>query len=108
MFVKNDWMRGGFVKKLLIVMFSLFLMACTTMDSAMNSWMGRNIDDVVRVWGSPASVTQNRSGGATYTWITLSSNQYGVRQCSQSFSTNNLGTIEFYSYANCPRVVRNF
>ncbi len=78
------------------------------MDAAMKSWMGKNIDDVVREWGAPTSTASNRSGGVTYIWIKIRSTEYGIRQCSQSFTTDRAGTIEHYSYSNCPPIVKNF
>ena len=48
------------------------------MNTVMSSWEGRSIDDLTAAWGAPESRINRTDGGATYTWTTFSSNQYGV------------------------------
>ena len=38
-----------------------------TMDAVMNSWIGENINTVIRYWGYPTRQT-NISGNSAYTW----------------------------------------
>lgn len=83
------------------------LSGCASMESVMSSWMGSSIDDVTAAWGAPESRINRADGGATYTWTTFSSNQYGVNQCRQTFVTDSSGTIVSWSFAKCPRFVRN-
>lgn len=81
---------------------------CASMDTVMSSWVGRSIDDVTATWGVPESRINRTDGGATYTWTTFSSNQYGVHQCRQSFVTDPSGTIISWSYSGCSKFVRNW
>jgi len=90
---------------LLISLISLVLFGCTTTKSVMKSWVGHPIDDVVAAWGAPDSRMARTDGGAVYTWITVSGNQYGVQQCRQSFTTNAESVVTGWSYNNCPRLV---
>ncbi len=62
-----------------------FLSGCVSLESVMNTWTGCSIDDVTAAWGAPESKINRADGGATYTWTTLGSNQYGVHQCRQTF-----------------------
>jgi hypothetical protein len=84
----------------------ILLVGCTTMESVMKSWVGNNIDNVTASWGAPESRIARSDGGYTYTWTTFGSNQYGVRQCRQTFVTDSTGTVTSWSYNNCPRFVR--
>jgi len=78
------------------------------MNTVMSSWEGRSIDDVTAAWGAPELRINRTDGGATYTWTTFSSNQYGVQQCRQTFVTDSTGKIVTWSYTGCPRFVRNW
>jgi hypothetical protein len=93
--------------RLFLVIFFFLVTGCTTTSSVMNSWVGRNINDVVQSWGPP---TNQFSGGGTttYSWTNFWSNQYQINQCVQSFTVNSSGTITNFSYNNCPRLQRMF
>jgi len=78
------------------------------MDALMGSWVGHSIDDVTAKWGAPESRMARSDGGATYTWNTISSNQYGVQQCRQSFVTDALGKVVSWSYSGCSKFVRSW
>jgi hypothetical protein len=78
-----------------------FLSGCASMDTKMNSWIGSSIDDVTASWGAPESSMNRADGGVAYTWIWFSSNQYGVRQCRQTFITDSTGKVVRWSYAGC-------
>src|SRR5262245_47935157 len=80
-------------------------LACTTTDSAMNSWVGHPADDLVALWGAPDSRISLENGGAVYTWISVSQNHYGVTQCRQSFNVDSKGVITGWSYSGCPKVI---
>lgn len=71
----------------------------------MGSWVGHPIDGLTALWGAPESKISREDGGFTYTWTTFSSNQYGVRQCRQSFVTDAQGIITSWSYNGCPKYV---
>ncbi|BFU90867.1 MAG: hypothetical protein NTAFB01_20540 [Nitrospira sp.] len=91
------------------VLLAVVLMAgCASMDTAMSSWVSRSIDDMTATWGAPESKMNRADGGATYTWTTFSSNQYGVHQCRQSVVTDPSGTIISWSYSGCPKFVRTW
>jgi hypothetical protein len=87
MMLKYFWDIGEYNTTIIIMvrycatlLFAIALMAgCASMDSVMSSWVGRSIDDVTAAWGAPESKMSRADGGATYTWTTFSSNQYGVR-----------------------------
>jgi len=85
-----------------------FMVGCASMNTVMSSWEGRSIDDVTAAWGAPELRINRTDGGATYTWTTFSSNQYGVQQCRQTFVTDSTGKIVTWSYTGCPRFVRNW
>jgi hypothetical protein len=84
------------------------LAGCASMNSVMSFWEGRSIDDVTAAWGAPESRIDRTDGGATYTWTTFGSNQYGVQQCRQTFVTNPSGTVVSWSYAGCSRFVKTW
>lgn len=91
----------------LSILFTFIVLAgCTSMQTVMSSWVGKSIDDATASWGSPTSRIPRNDGGATYTWTTFSSNQYGVHQCRQTLVTDSSGTIVTWSYNGCPRFVR--
>jgi len=92
--------------RLLSILLIFALCGCVTLKTAMKSWVGKSIDDVTAAWGAPESRMSRSDVGETYTWTTFSSNQYGVRQCRQSFVTNSEGTVVSWSFSGCPRFVR--
>ena len=94
------------IRTLALLFATLVIAGCTSMDTVMQSWVGNHIDDVTASWGAPESRIPRSDGGYTYTWTTLSSNQYGVHQCRQSFVTDPEGIIFRWSYSGCPRFVR--
>ena len=96
-------MKKHFVIMLLVV---FTLAGCASMETVMDSWTGKSIDDVTAMWGAPESVISRNDGGATYTWKTFRTNNYGIHECRQSFVTNSNGSIVSWSYNNCPRFVK--
>ena len=90
-------------RTLFILLAVAVLTGCTTMSTIMSSWVGDSIDDVTASWGAPESRIPRSDGGATYTWTTFSSNQYGVHQCRQTFVTDSKGIIVSWSYNGCSR-----
>jgi hypothetical protein len=89
--------------RILTLAIVIFLTACTSMDTVMASWTGNTIDDLTASWGAPSSRIERQDGGATYTWSTLSSNQYGVHECRKTFVANSAGTITTWSYTGCKK-----
>ena len=79
------------------------LSGCTTLDTTMGSWKGSSIDDLTASWGAPSSKISRQDGGYTYTWVSISSSEYGVRQCSKTFVSNKAGVIVDWSYNNCSK-----
>ena len=94
------------LSRFLIIGISVVAFGCASMGTVMKSWVGHPIDDVVSAWGAPDSRMGRADGGAVYTWVTVSSNQYGVQQCRQSFTTNAQSVVTGWSYNGCPRWVR--
>lgn len=95
------------MKKLLLILIVTFIVGCTTTGSVMDSWVGKNISDVVQSWGSPNNQFSS-NGVTTYTWTSVWNNQYTVNTCLKSFNVNSSGTVLSYSYNNCPRFSRLF
>jgi len=95
------------MKILGVLLVVAFLGACTTMDSVMQSQVGRSVDGLIAQWGAPQSKHVNAAGGTTYTWITTKSNGYEVSQCRQSFTADKGGIIRSYSFSNCPKFVKS-
>ena len=89
------------IRCLLAVVASALVLACATMNTVMKSWVGEPIDNLVSSWGAPDSRIARSDGGAVYTWVTVSGDQYGVQQCRQSFTTDSLDIIVGYSFNNC-------
>ncbi len=95
------------MKKIVILIYSLLLIGCTSMSSSMESGVGKHIDVIVSSWGPPTN--QFKSGNmTTYSWTNVWSNQYQVNQCVRSFTVNSSGIVTGYSFNNCPRFVRLF
>ena len=103
-------MKTYIFRYLAILVVSLFLSGCMTMDGLMKSWAGMPIDDATAAWGAPDSIVPNHSdGGATYTWTTFSSNKHGIRQCRRTLVSNSSGKITRWSYSGrCPLFVRTY
>lgn len=91
--------------RIVLVLISLALSGCTTMDSVMASWEGHNIDDLTASWGAPTSRMQRGDGGYTYTWSTFYANQYGGGECRQSFVTDSSRTVRRWSYSGCQKII---
>ena len=89
--------------RITLLLAAVIISGCASMDSVMSAYEGRSIDDVTAKWGAPDSRINRTDGGATYTWISLSSSQQGVYQCRQTFVTDPSGRIVSGSYAGCPR-----
>lgn len=83
------------------------LSGCVSTKSVMASWVGSSIDDVTAAWGAPESKMVRADGGATYTWTTIGSNQYGVVQCRQTLVTDSQGKVVNWSFAGCPRFLKS-
>jgi hypothetical protein len=84
---------GPFVCALLVV-------ACTTTESVMKSWVGRQESDLVSQWGAPNAAIDTRDGARILTWEQRWG-QYGQNICRKSFTVNSSGTIERWSYQGC-------
>jgi len=84
--------------------FIVILSACSsaTMNTEMESWVGKPIDDAVAVLGAPNSRIPGDDGGITYTWITRVSDDRDAAECHQIVVTDSTGTIVSSSARNCP------
>lgn len=96
------------IKTLSLIFLAILISGCVSTKSIMESWINKDIDEVVKNWGAPTSRMKNSNKGEAYTWITTQSNQNGIQQCKQSFTTDGYGIIKYYSYQNCPRLMRTF
>lgn len=79
-----------------------------TRSDAMESWMGRNVDEALLDWGSPESTVPLNSGGKVYTWKTswqtrpnVWSGEYTYGTCELTLVTNNKGTINNWNFSGC-------
>lgn len=65
---------------ILAIILSVFLAGCATHKPqqeeqpptarGMNAWKGRDISEVIRKWGEPHRVIENRTSGQIYVWHT--------------------------------------
>ncbi|SFP99451.1 hypothetical protein SAMN05216419_10438 [Nitrosomonas cryotolerans] len=91
--------------KAIALIMVMSISACTSTNSIMNSWIGYSVDDLTASWGAPSSRISRADGGSTYTWSTLSSDQYGIHECRKTFVTDSTGTVTQWSYNGCPKLV---
>lgn len=92
-----------------LILLTLALSGCTTtkpdmvsMESFMDSWVGSHIDDVTAEWGAPSNQIARSDGGHTYSWETITANQYRTITCKQTFVTGADGYIRTWSAISCP------
>ena len=89
--------------RLVTILLVLFLSGCMSMQNLRKSWEGEPIDNVTASWGAPDSIVPNHfDGGATYTWTTLITGEYGVRTCKRILVSNSSGIIVKGSNSGCP------
>jgi len=91
-----------------ILLVIIIMTGCSTRESYMESWVGTHVDDLTVSWGSPDSRMSRQDGGATYTWTSFSSNEYGVHECRETFVTDKLGVVVSWSYNGCSAFVRTW
>lgn len=110
---------GVFMKKILFLLAAVILLqncanaACVgrkcTMDAVMESWMGRNLDEIVEAWGYPDS-QKTIAGRKLYIWSQgtyKAKNAFGSRTvdyCTRIVETNESKTIIGANWkgGNCP------
>ena len=89
--------------RLVTIFLVLLLFGCMSMQKLRKSWEEEPIDNVTASWGAPVSIVPNRfNGGATYTWTTLITGEYGVRKCKRILVSNSSGIIVKGSHSGCP------
>jgi hypothetical protein len=92
-------------KNLMVTLFFMVILsACSsaTMNTEMESWVGKPIDDAVAVLGKPNSRIPGDDGGITHTWITRVSDDRDAAECHQTVVTDSTGTIVSSAARNCP------
>jgi hypothetical protein len=80
---------------------SPIIAGCTTTDAVMSSWVGNDVDNVVRSWGAPTkSITLgNRDVVVEWQWYAEQSQQ----PCRQTFTADAHGKIISWRYDNCEK-----
>jgi hypothetical protein len=92
-------------KNFMVTLFCVVILAgCSsaTMNTEMESWVGKSIDDAVAVLGPPDSRMPGDDGRITYTWITRVSDDRDAAECHQIVVTDSTGAIVSSAARNCP------
>lgn len=59
-----------------LIIFTLLLAGCATIEEAKQSWVGTTYDDAVRAWGPPARSGKLSDGAEVHTWVSESGPVY--------------------------------
>ena len=73
-----------------------------TQSRAMESWKGQSGDRLIESWGAPDRSETLSDGTRVVTWVSVWSNQQSQATCRKSFTLNKEGTVERWSFSNCP------
>lgn len=73
-----------------------------TQSKAMESWKGQSADRLIESWGAPDRSETLSDGNRVMTWVSVWSDQGRQTTCRKSFTLNKEGTVERWSYSNCP------
>lgn len=86
--------------KLIGLFLSVFLLSgCQTTTQRQNTWVGRHIDSLIAILGTPDGVIQLQKGGTTYTWQeTRSRKDSSNYVCKNNYTTNSSGIITITSW----------
>lgn len=89
--------------KTLLLILTLTISGCVSMQKIMETNVGKHIDDVSSSWGAPENRMERADGGATYTWKSRRVNQYGTFNCRKTYTTDKSGIIVNYTIGKeCP------
>jgi hypothetical protein len=85
-----------------ILFFIVILPACTvvTLNTKMESWVGKPIDDVSASWGAPDSSISRSDGGTTYTWTTINSDDRDAKSCQKTIVTDSKDIVVSWSISD--------
>lgn len=74
---------------------------CTSTDSVMNSWVGNDIDNLIKSWGPPVKsiALVDRDLVAEWHWYT----EDRELPCRQTFVADAHGKIKSWRYDNCDK-----
>ncbi len=97
--------KGDFMRYWIIVVVCLtFLVSCAATKSVMDSWMGHKESELVSTWGAPHRAMDTRDGKRILTWESRWGNHH-QNVCRKSFTVNESGVIEHWSYSGCPDTI---
>lgn len=89
---------------IIVVVCLTFLVSCAGTKAVMDSWMGHKESELVSTWGAPHRAMDTRDGKRILTWESRWGN-HRQNICSKSFTVNEKGVIEFWSYSGCPDTI---
>jgi len=102
------------LRKLVVAWLLIALVGCAAQrqkdfSDALNTWMGHNINEMIRSWGPPSSTYDQPNGDKIYTWQTNTTGAVGmplygggvvVQQtnswCRKDITANPAGTIIWF------------
>lgn len=97
-------------KVMYIVILFVFLQGCKTTEGykqVVASWVGSDINELIKSWGPPDSVFKLPNNDIMYTWLSdggsvampIGNIFYAVRKsCKTTFTTNEQGIITTWSF----------
>jgi len=91
-----------------LVALAVSLAACVSTSTVMKSWVGKPESDLLSTWGSPDSSRRLDDGRVVHTWTTMWNDQYKVHTCRKTFTIATDGTVERWSFSDCPRWQRRW
>lgn len=77
-------------------------LGCHTKKSLMEIWHGEPREKLLAAWGDPDQESQLEDGREVLTWLKVWNDQYSVRTCKRSFTIDENGKVEDWSYYECP------
>lgn len=83
-------------------MLILILSGCVARSQIMDSWVGKSESELVSAIGAPDNVFETNDGKKVLTWKTVSGDKNGVGTCIRSYTVDQGGIIERWSYQGCP------
>lgn len=78
------------------------------MSTYLDSWVGRNVDEVITQWGAPRREAALSDGGRVLTWERVLVNEANESSlCVRSFTVGTDNRITKWSATGCPALTRN-
>ena len=97
-------MRRAYVLTLLLLATALGCVQIQTQSKVMESWKGQSGDRLIQSWGAPDRSEMLSDGTRVLTWVSVWAGQQGQATCRKSFTLNEAGTVERWSFSGCPTI----